>query len=371
MTLTVLSLLQEDHSQEKAIFSTAAVLDHHDLDMSLDTDSLLNLDGTVDLDPGSVNTESTSQENSVTGDDQHFAWIGEQLEIESTGNRVVYSIEVTTTNICPTNFMQNTSGSATGNEEGIHSPTFTDSGFNVISSGLSHIDDHNYCISQRLGSSANEGLSRDVFFSRSTDLDLGMSVLPECILAEDEITNERSSSSAGAAGGASVLSTCSTIADTVTDVLPHCSGYTDRIEPINICDINQPTADSLGQSEPKQQVKKSTPKKSTRTRKGSHSDSTSSKGRSPKKSRQKATHNTTDSQPENDTIVKGVQREQDTNFECICGERYIGNDDLGVECQMCGLYQHAKCVNYDLQDPYRGIYLCPHCRVIAVSVTLL
>ena len=51
-------------------------------------------------------------------------------------------------------------------------------------------------------------------------------------------------------------------------------------------------------------------------------------------------------------------------FECVCGE-----DDWGeksdpkqrVQCEKCRQYQHASCVGYDLSDPYRGEYYCPHC----------
>ncbi|XP_062583569.1 E3 ubiquitin-protein ligase SHPRH-like [Saccostrea cucullata] len=62
-------------------------------------------------------------------------------------------------------------------------------------------------------------------------------------------------------------------------------------------------------------------------------------------------------------------------FECICG---TANDSRKVnrsrtqlhrvQCVTCGLYQHAECVGYDLQDPYRGQYKCPHCLVIAEPI---
>ena len=55
-------------------------------------------------------------------------------------------------------------------------------------------------------------------------------------------------------------------------------------------------------------------------------------------------------------------------LECICGEQaFVGIDSRVVDCGICGLYQHPQCVNYDLCDPYRGVYLCPHCHIIAVS----
>lgn len=61
-------------------------------------------------------------------------------------------------------------------------------------------------------------------------------------------------------------------------------------------------------------------------------------------------------------------------FECICG---VSDEARGssnsrkkkhrVQCVMCGLYQHAECVSYDLEDPYRGQFKCPHCHVLSVS----
>lgn len=57
-------------------------------------------------------------------------------------------------------------------------------------------------------------------------------------------------------------------------------------------------------------------------------------------------------------------------FECICGSKEAGfsyQESMKVQCTQCGLWQHSSCVNYDLTDPYRGPYLCPHCHVVAVS----
>ncbi|QQP35169.1 SNF2 histone linker PHD RING helicase_ E3 ubiquitin protein ligase, partial [Caligus rogercresseyi] len=51
-------------------------------------------------------------------------------------------------------------------------------------------------------------------------------------------------------------------------------------------------------------------------------------------------------------------------FECICGsdEFEPGNNDMThVQCSICTIRQHAECVNFDLRDPYRGEYKCPHC----------
>ena len=55
-------------------------------------------------------------------------------------------------------------------------------------------------------------------------------------------------------------------------------------------------------------------------------------------------------------------------FECLCGGVSGSCDQRSqVQCEKCGLWQHAACVQYDLADPYRGPYLCPHCHVAAVS----
>lgn len=56
-------------------------------------------------------------------------------------------------------------------------------------------------------------------------------------------------------------------------------------------------------------------------------------------------------------------------LECQCGTHYSDPSDKlhVVECERCHSHQHAVCVNYDLTDPVRGNYLCPHCHVIEVS----
>lgn len=68
-------------------------------------------------------------------------------------------------------------------------------------------------------------------------------------------------------------------------------------------------------------------------------------------------------------------------FECVCGSRTI--DSIieekqksreykhQVQCSKCGVWQHAECLNFDLQDPYRGEYMCPHCHVQSVSIILI
>ena len=62
-------------------------------------------------------------------------------------------------------------------------------------------------------------------------------------------------------------------------------------------------------------------------------------------------------------IVPFHQVEQKTYFECICGggEFSGGVGGCVVQCSVCGLHQHAQCVEYDTTLPYRGAYVCPHC----------
>jgi len=59
-------------------------------------------------------------------------------------------------------------------------------------------------------------------------------------------------------------------------------------------------------------------------------------------------------------------------LECQCGAHYSDPTDKlhVVECQRCQSHQHATCVNYDLTDSLRGLYLCPHCRVVEVCPAL-
>ena len=51
-------------------------------------------------------------------------------------------------------------------------------------------------------------------------------------------------------------------------------------------------------------------------------------------------------------------------LECSCGLRPGDRDPPNrhrVQCNTCGMLQHAECVGYDLADPARGPYQCPHC----------
>ncbi|KAI8791402.1 E3 ubiquitin-protein ligase SHPRH [Biomphalaria glabrata] len=60
-------------------------------------------------------------------------------------------------------------------------------------------------------------------------------------------------------------------------------------------------------------------------------------------------------------------------FECNCGQ--LDNEEEtrkkglhAVKCNLCGMSQHAECMNYDLHDPYRGEYLCPHCHALHTTI---
>ncbi|KAG7174962.1 E3 ubiquitin-protein ligase SHPRH-like [Homarus americanus] len=54
---------------------------------------------------------------------------------------------------------------------------------------------------------------------------------------------------------------------------------------------------------------------------------------------------------------------QKSFFECVCGSAEIESRDekFRVQCSLCSLWQHANCVQYNMMDPYRGLYICPHC----------
>ncbi|XP_071455234.1 E3 ubiquitin-protein ligase SHPRH isoform X2 [Hetaerina americana] len=59
-------------------------------------------------------------------------------------------------------------------------------------------------------------------------------------------------------------------------------------------------------------------------------------------------------------------------FECTCGMNEVEAGGIGnnahlsfelqqVQCNSCDMWQHARCVGYDLSDPFRGEYYCPLC----------
>ncbi|XP_059166232.1 E3 ubiquitin-protein ligase SHPRH-like [Physella acuta] len=60
-------------------------------------------------------------------------------------------------------------------------------------------------------------------------------------------------------------------------------------------------------------------------------------------------------------------------FECNCGQL---DDEYEtrrkglhtVKCDLCGMSQHAECMNYDLKDPHRGQYRCPHCHALHTTI---
>jgi len=57
--------------------------------------------------------------------------------------------------------------------------------------------------------------------------------------------------------------------------------------------------------------------------------------------------------------------DQRSYFECICGGTEEGSPKVTyrVQCSECSTEQHAECVKYDITDPFRGAYVCPHCWV--------
>ncbi|CAH1800276.1 unnamed protein product [Owenia fusiformis] len=62
--------------------------------------------------------------------------------------------------------------------------------------------------------------------------------------------------------------------------------------------------------------------------------------------------------------------DETTRFECICGVQGEGKDEtLRVQCVECGLWQHPECLNYDLKDPLRQPYKCPHCHIFALPMS--
>lgn len=66
-----------------------------------------------------------------------------------------------------------------------------------------------------------------------------------------------------------------------------------------------------------------------------------------------------------------------SEFECLCGANDLHERRRGrkkkhpIQCVKCCLWQHAECVNYDLKDPYRGEFKCPHCHVASVSIVCI
>ena len=62
--------------------------------------------------------------------------------------------------------------------------------------------------------------------------------------------------------------------------------------------------------------------------------------------------------------------EQRNFFECICGgsEEESRRARHRVQCGDCKTEQHSECVKYDVTDPYRGEYFCPHCWVTREKV---
>ena len=77
------------------------------------------------------------------------------------------------------------------------------------------------------------------------------------------------------------------------------------------------------------------------------------------------------------TVHKNIFNERPASrqakFECVCGAKRFHSgrklrDLHPVQCVSCHLWQHAECVQYDLTDPHRGEFKCPHCHVASVSL---
>ena len=62
--------------------------------------------------------------------------------------------------------------------------------------------------------------------------------------------------------------------------------------------------------------------------------------------------------------------ERQDYFECICGSDLDADEDrkYRVQCKECTQFQHAECVKYDVSDPLRGDYYCPHCWLLKPPV---
>ena len=67
--------------------------------------------------------------------------------------------------------------------------------------------------------------------------------------------------------------------------------------------------------------------------------------------------------------AEGFEDQTKQAFECLCGDHELEPGDVKprAQCEKCGLWQHAECIKYDLADPRRGRYLCPHCHAVVVS----
>ena len=56
-------------------------------------------------------------------------------------------------------------------------------------------------------------------------------------------------------------------------------------------------------------------------------------------------------------------------FQCICGMQEVWVDSTKcVKCVKCSVWQHMKCVNFDINHGDITVYLCPHCCIALVSM---
>ncbi|XP_074656200.1 E3 ubiquitin-protein ligase SHPRH-like isoform X2 [Tubulanus polymorphus] len=53
-------------------------------------------------------------------------------------------------------------------------------------------------------------------------------------------------------------------------------------------------------------------------------------------------------------------------IECFCGNS--SDNELTIQCRMCYRWQHAHCVNYDVDNSDLGEYRCPHCHLITAPI---
>ncbi|CAB4054915.1 SHPRH [Lepeophtheirus salmonis] len=59
--------------------------------------------------------------------------------------------------------------------------------------------------------------------------------------------------------------------------------------------------------------------------------------------------------------LKEMSMVKDESCRCICGADEYDDDLTRVQCSVCTIRQHAQCVKFNLRNPHRGEYKCPHC----------
>lgn len=76
---------------------------------------------------------------------------------------------------------------------------------------------------------------------------------------------------------------------------------------------------------------------------------------------------------EEDICYFSSRVKQKKYFECICGseEGSYGCDranNMKIQCEKCGVWQHAECVKYDPENQLQSSYYCPHCWTTMVCI---